>query len=60
MSRRRDRQLLIITRDEAGTINVVRAEVPSTPQTLTIRVRRGQQVVIEIEPDDTKDKRSKP
>jgi len=57
---RRDRQLIIITRDTMGAINAIRAEVPSPPQTLTIRVRRGQQVVIAIEPDDTKSKRSKP
>jgi hypothetical protein len=57
---RKDRQFLILTRDEAGKINVVRCEVPSTPQTLAIRLRKGQQVVVEIEPDNTKSKKAKP
>lgn len=58
---RRDRQFLVITRDAAGgPINVVHCEIPSTPQTLAIRVRPGQQVVVELEPDNTKSRRTKP
>ena len=57
-SRRRERQFLIITRDEqTGAINVVRISTPSNPQTLAFRLRRGQQVVIELEPDNTKEAR---
>jgi hypothetical protein len=61
MSNRRDRQFLIITRDASGgPINVVRCEVPSTPQTLALRIRPGEQVVVELEPDNTKARRTKP
>lgn len=54
---RRDRQLLVITRGDDGVVRVVQCTVPATPQTLAIRMRKGQQVVVEIEPDNTKDKR---
>jgi hypothetical protein len=61
MSNRRDRQFLVITRDASGgPIKVVHCEVPSTPQTLALRVRPGEQVVVELEPDNTKSRRSKP
>ena len=30
---------------------------PATPQTLAVRLRKGQQVVVEIERDNTKDER---
>lgn len=61
VSNRRERQFLVITRDvSGGPINVIRCEIPSTPQTIAIRVRPGQQVVIELEEDNTKAKRTKP
>lgn len=53
---RRDRQLLVIKRGDDGVVRVVHCMVPSTPQTMAIRLRKGQQVVIEIEPDNTKAK----
>lgn len=57
---RKARQFLIISRHDAGPINVVRCEVPATPQTLAIRVRPGQQVVVELEQDNTRTKREPP
>lgn len=58
MANRRERQFLIVTRDEqTGEISVVHARVPSTPQTLAVRVRRGQQIIIELEADNTKEAR---
>ena len=54
---RNARQFIIISRHDAGPISVVRCEVPATPQTLAIRVRPGQQVVVELEEDNTRAKR---
>lgn len=60
MTNRKDRQLLVINRDEqTGEVSVIRTLVPSTPQTLVLRLRKGQQVVVEIEPDNTKMPRAK-
>ena len=56
MKRRKDRRMLLITRDadDAGEVHLVHCEIPSVPQTITLNIRRGQQIVIEIAPDNTR------
>ena len=51
------RNLVFIERDYDGKLLVYRAEIPANPQTLTVRVRKGQQVCIEIEEDNTKSRK---
>lgn len=52
----KDRQLIVISRGEDGVVRVVHCMVPSAPQTLALRLRKGQQVVVEVEVDNTREK----
>lgn len=55
----KERDLICIDRAQDGRVNVFRTIVPGKPQTLCVRLRRGQQVVVEIELDETKAKKAK-
>jgi len=50
---------VFIERGDDGKLLVYRAETHANPQTLTVRVRKGQQVCIEIEEDNTKPRKRK-